>query len=74
MIIGTANFTSKEAALRYYRSQHPEMTRAEASRLINGKVERGEITIGAPDFKDYPGAVGMRLNKGGRYEVHVKDL
>jgi hypothetical protein len=63
MIVGTAYFTSRAAAVRYYQDYHYPDTAA----TVDRKIAEGEIHIGIPPHK--LGARVVVIDDGTRYAI-----
>lgn len=48
MITGTSHFTSRDAAIWYYRQCDPAARRTEIAEQVDRKIADGEIHIGPP--------------------------
>lgn len=68
MRTGTSHFVSFTKACDYYRDQgNDELTPAELERLVRGKIDDGEISIGKPDVP--VGAKLILIDDGTRYGI-----
>lgn len=64
---GTANFTSFEAAVKYYRDYMPYETRKVLGDAVQTMVDEKTIAIGKPSLG---GAIACTVNDEGRYILH----
>lgn len=68
MHVGTSHFVNFTKACDYYRGQgNDELSPSELERLVRGKIDGGEISLGQPELK--PGQRLVLIDNGTRYAV-----
>lgn len=68
MRTGTSHFVNFTKACDYYRDQgNDELTPTELEKLVRGKIEEGEISLGKPDVP--VGGKLLLIDNGTRYAI-----